>query len=233
MMYMFPRQFGLHNVFTSPTDRTQTSQRFQDYTLREKEIENFLRRKLRGKQVQMPKVPKRLRGPVEQLVRHLQILHSRCAYWELLRHYCPSEHLDPLRRSANANTGHHVQPLLENLRAPDSISSQHPSLQHSKRRLRTPHVRCQNLAHDKQTSVVDMATPSSQVSAFCQAVLTKVIPRRFWGVGDTASHNATVFLRKVNHFIKLRRFETMSLHEIVQDLKVSSVPNGLRNAPSR
>jgi telomerase reverse transcriptase len=33
MMYMFPRQFGLHNVFTSQVDHTQTAQKFQDYTL--------------------------------------------------------------------------------------------------------------------------------------------------------------------------------------------------------
>ncbi|RYP91931.1 hypothetical protein DL770_001991 [Monosporascus sp. CRB-9-2] len=38
MMYMFPRQFGLHNVFTSKVDFKETSQRLKDYTLREDEI---------------------------------------------------------------------------------------------------------------------------------------------------------------------------------------------------
>lgn len=34
-------------------------------------------------------------------------------------------------------------------------------------------------------------------------------------------HNKKMVLQKVDHFIRLRRFETMSLHEVIQDLKVS------------
>ena len=33
MKYIFPRQFGLHNVFTSPVDLRETVQPFKDYTL--------------------------------------------------------------------------------------------------------------------------------------------------------------------------------------------------------
>ena len=33
-------------------------------------------------------------------------------------------------------------------------------------------------------------------------------------------HNKKLVLRKVDHFVKLRRFETMSLHEIAQGFKV-------------
>ncbi|TKA71880.1 hypothetical protein B0A55_06334 [Friedmanniomyces simplex] len=36
--YLFPRQFGLHNVFTSDVDPADTALQFKDYTLREKEI---------------------------------------------------------------------------------------------------------------------------------------------------------------------------------------------------
>src|SRR4051812_35762939 len=71
MMYMFPRQFGLHNVFTSTVDRQQTAQKFQDYTLREEEISKKFPRK-DGKALAIH-VPKRLRGMPKDLVRKLQI----------------------------------------------------------------------------------------------------------------------------------------------------------------
>lgn len=93
MNYIFPRQFGLHNVFTSTVDPKQTAQPFVDYTLREEEI--FAKRKAtnnRGAAVQNPnKLPKRLRGEIVKLIQKLQKRHQRFAYVELLRHYCPVE----------------------------------------------------------------------------------------------------------------------------------------------
>jgi len=87
MMYMFPRQFGLHNAFTATVDKSQTAQRFQDYTLREEEIAQKFGKK--GKNTPYIHCPKRLRGSLKHLVRRLQVLHGRCSYTELLRHYCP------------------------------------------------------------------------------------------------------------------------------------------------
>ncbi|KAK3356163.1 hypothetical protein B0H65DRAFT_439316 [Neurospora tetraspora] len=64
-------------------------------------------------------------------------------------------------------------------------------------------------------SLLDLATPISSISAFCQAVLSKIIPNDFWGssseeglTGGTQEHNKSVFLKHVDQFIKLRRFET-------------------------
>lgn len=88
MMYIFPRQFGLHNVFTSTVDRQQTAQRLQDYTLREEEIAaKFSKADAKGRSTS--RVPKRLRGTLVQLVERLQVLHKRCAYAEMLQYYCP------------------------------------------------------------------------------------------------------------------------------------------------
>jgi hypothetical protein len=83
MMYIFPRQFGLHNVFTEDVDPRQTVQPFRDYTLREDEIN------ARYPSSEIPKIPKRLRGKVAYLVQKLQIQHARCPYKKLLEHYCP------------------------------------------------------------------------------------------------------------------------------------------------
>lgn len=98
MKYIFPRQFGLHNVFTSKVDTRETSMPFKDYTLREKEIQQFII-KQNGKkgtstdQVEKWKshLPKRLRGETVALINKLRILNQRCSYFELLRHYCPVE----------------------------------------------------------------------------------------------------------------------------------------------
>lgn len=87
LMYIFPRQFGLHNVFTSTVDFRETAQPFKDYTMREDEI-RILRSGHRGGSG--IKTPKRLRGIVAQLVQKLQILHQRCPYHEIVQYYCPS-----------------------------------------------------------------------------------------------------------------------------------------------
>lgn len=83
MMYIFPRQFNLHNPFTSEVDSRQTVQPFKDYTLREEEISKLFPTQT------SPKIPKRLRGIVIDLVRKLQVQHSQCAYKSLLEYYCP------------------------------------------------------------------------------------------------------------------------------------------------
>lgn len=66
----------------------------------------------------------------------------------------------------------------------------------------------------------DYATPSALVSAFCRAVICRVVPRGFWGDCNTTSWNRTVTLRNVDIFIRARKYETLSLHDIVQNMKV-------------
>lgn len=91
MMYMFPRQFGLHNVFTSHVDTARTAQKFQDYTLREEEVWAKFRRVTQdGSQYLDLRIPKRLRGKVQHLVQRMQTLHARCSYAKLLEHHCPA-----------------------------------------------------------------------------------------------------------------------------------------------
>lgn len=98
LRYVFPRQFGLHNVFTSKVDRRETAMPFKDYTLREKEIHQSMCRALKNKATDTEevrrwrsRVPKRLRGATMALIDRLRTLHYRCSYTELLRHYCPVE----------------------------------------------------------------------------------------------------------------------------------------------
>lgn len=98
LRYIFPRQYGLHNAFTSKVDLRETAMAFKDYTSREKELHLAMSRDLPEDvrtQAQVRKwrlrVPKRLRGDVVELVQKLRKLNQTCSYTELLRHYCPVE----------------------------------------------------------------------------------------------------------------------------------------------
>jgi telomerase reverse transcriptase len=91
IMYIFPRQFGLHNVFTSTVDQRETVQPLKDYTLREDEIAcKYGPLKSKSEIIIRSKVPRRLRGSIIDLVQKLRINHSRCPYHKLLMHYCPT-----------------------------------------------------------------------------------------------------------------------------------------------
>jgi telomerase reverse transcriptase len=90
MMYIFPREFGLHNVFTSFVDPRETVQPLKDYTLREEEIASMYGIKSKQHTGAKVRLPRRLRGKVLELVRKLRMSHSQCSYNKLLNHYCPS-----------------------------------------------------------------------------------------------------------------------------------------------
>lgn len=75
-------------------------------------------------------------------------------------------------------------------------------------------------ASPKQT-MMDYATPEVMVSTFCRAVFLRIIPKEFWGTGDVQNHNEKTFIKNVDRFIALRRFESLSLHEVSQGLQVA------------
>jgi telomerase reverse transcriptase len=72
----------------------------------------------------------------------------------------------------------------------------------------------------RKSSLMDYATPTAHVSAFCRSVLSTLIPNGFWGEDDTQTSNKDLFMKVVDRFITLRRFETVSLHDAVQGMKV-------------
>ncbi|CAH0028696.1 unnamed protein product, partial [Clonostachys rhizophaga] len=185
MMYMFPRQFGLHNAFTSEVDKTRTTMKFQDYTYREDEInEAIALRSNSSEKKKPPKLPKRLKGIARDLVLNLQVRHSRCAYFELLRYYCPSAwdtHRPPQDLATQAS-----------FKAPkqqgDGPNIDGAAIQGTSRPKRVGHKTHSQPCHSDMPSyntLVELACPIGNVSAYCQAVLAKIVPDRFWGEGDT------------------------------------------------
>ncbi|KAL6709686.1 Telomerase reverse transcriptase [Coniothyrium glycines] len=188
MRHIFPRQYGLHNVFTSAVDHEETSMPFKDYTLREQEIHRSMCRELGEKATNAEiverwhnRVPRRLRGKAVALVEKMRILNQRCSYSELLRHYCPVEGL-PLSSGPEWKNN----PLFQNT---------------------------------DQLCFTDMACPTAHVSAFCRAVVRKVMPQQFWG-GDSNKHN---LLHWIDQFVHLRKFESLTLHQVTQGIQITQV----------
>jgi telomerase reverse transcriptase len=179
MRYLFPRQFGLHNVFTSRTDPRETAMPLKDYTLREKDVHQSMCKTLGEKALDIHAVerwkmhlPKRLRGEAVRLVDRLRVLHHRCSYTELLRHYCPVQ-------------------ASESLSCPERTAEDAP--------------------------FTAMACQTAHVSAFCRAVVAKVVPHGLWG----SDHNKHIIMHWIDQFIYLRKFETLTLHQVTQKLQVS------------
>ncbi|KAI8219574.1 Telomerase reverse transcriptase [Colletotrichum sp. SAR 10_77] len=214
MMYIFPRQFGLHNVFTSKVDHLKTAQKLPDYTLREEEINSLFKD-------QKIRTPKRLRGDVKRLVEHLQLLHGRCAYAELLRHHCPSAIDGTTRKSAHKKpakpSGTQLSLTYTQATAPATRSAITTKHRH-KARQQAP-----SIPTTKFDAVTDLATPAPHVSAFCRAVLARLIPDAFWGSGPDQAHNRDLVFKRVDHFVGLRRFESMSLEEVTDGIKVTAM----------
>ncbi|KAJ5952017.1 uncharacterized protein N7479_010430 [Penicillium vulpinum] len=240
MKYIFPRQFGLLNVFTSDLDELKKMDVLKGFIYRESEISH------QEKRLQRPqpenqfadadcgersvKVPKRLRGITIELVRKLRNRNAQCSYGELLRYYCPTKQTGPGRLGAfasistpDAKESEPISSLKSNFVTQVQInhpSSSDSSTQTSYDALRLePHMAidasCEIDAKNPvirkaQVSLTDYATPASSVSAFCRAVIQKLIPRQFWG--------------HVDRFIKLRRFESLSLHEVCKGIKITGIP---------
>lgn len=228
LRYMFPRQFGLHNVFTSKVDLKETAQPFRDYTLREHEIEKFerARRKHHSKKGDR-KVPKRLRGQAWMLVRKIQKAHKNCSYTQLIRHYCPLnvgypsacfEHCS--LQSEAINDTHHPRKMKPGRYLPKTFDHDISFLPKFCGRSDPQEAHQNGEISSLDATLLSRATPTALVSAFCHAVLKRIIPTDCFGRGQQGKANQREVLKYVDLFIRLRKFETLSLHTVSQNIKV-------------
>ncbi|KIW17443.1 hypothetical protein PV08_04637 [Exophiala spinifera] len=205
--YVFPRQFGLHNVFTSTTDPTETAQQFKDYTLREQEIRSICSRA-------RAKIPRRLRGKPLDLVRKILRNHLRCSYTQLLRYYCSlggSFGGSLSRKSLENGYEQHVpssEPFVTQIQTASPI---------------TASLSVTTVIHDNGHSFLPYSTHPSRVSAFCRMVITHLLPSDAFGVGPHGLQNHKNVMMCIDEFVKMRRFESMTLHSVTQGLRVKSI----------
>jgi telomerase reverse transcriptase len=76
-------------------------------------------------------------------------------------------------------------------------------------------------AIESRTPATDFATPASDVSAFCRAVLKNVMPKGCWGVNAQGVENEQLIMKAVDRFVHARKFESLTLHEVLDGIKVS------------
>lgn len=70
-----------------------------------------------------------------------------------------------------------------------------------------------------KVSFTEHASSVGEVSAFVHAVVDRVIPKQFFG----GVENQKAITKHVDRFLRLRRFEMLSLHDVIQGLKVYCV----------
>lgn len=213
MHYIFPRQFDLHNVFTCRTDRTESAQLAKDYTLRTDVPEELhsLRRS----------VPQRLRGRLVKFVRALRRRHERLAYACLLAHYCPIPFPSSCQIQPNGTRHTPKDRLCVSSEIATDLKTQ-ATFQVSGT---TSTARTQvEGSNDTQTSMFSFATHQSQVAAFCQAVLKKLLPPSAFGKGQEGFQNLSKVMGHVVRFIYMRKYESMTMHDLVQNVRLKSIP---------
>lgn len=227
--YVFPRQFGLHNVFTGIRDFGTTTQPFRDYTVREIEI----------KALGAKRTPKALRSVLPVLAKILA-RHDKLNYRALLDRCCPSR--VPKGRLTAQERQQIVEDLAEVETLEPTLCQDLPVRGTQKESSRTA------LASTTQANVVDSrsqtekappkvtfelpppaprkprytnyAVPTTgQVVHFITLAIKALLPRDLFG----SLHNQNLLLSSIGDFVRLRRYETFNLHHIAQSFRFADV----------
>ncbi|KAN0060374.1 hypothetical protein ACQY0O_007703 [Thecaphora frezii] len=227
LKYVFPRQFGLHNVFTTPKDARLTTQPLNDYTNRDAELRSLGR----------IRTPNRLR-PVQKLIAIMVRRHDGLDYKQLLDRCCPSRL--PRRRLttvdkeqiANDLTEQPIGGIVPSQMAGGAGSDRYDGIGRMPFQTRTIAKANQPLPSSEEVlqrvrarteqkpRFVTYAVPSTgQVVHFVTTVVRRLIPRDLFG----SQHNQKLIMKGISRFVRARRFETLTLHQTMQGLRMTDV----------
>jgi len=67
------------------------------------------------------------------------------------------------------------------------------------------------------------ATSHANVSAFCRTVFERVFPTEFWGDGSDGERNMRTVSQNIDRFMRLRRGESLTLHDVLQDIQIGGI----------
>ncbi|KAI9809920.1 MAG: hypothetical protein M1825_000353 [Sarcosagium campestre] len=76
---------------------------------------------------------------------------------------------------------------------------------------------------EEERTLLDQSTPSQHVAAFCKAVIGKVFPNRLWGTERGNHRNKRIVMQHVDRFIRMSRYENISIDEVLQHLELDSM----------
>ncbi|CAE6473739.1 unnamed protein product [Rhizoctonia solani] len=207
--YIFPLQYRLHNVFTCTLHYWENGGRFRDYRDREAEI----------KELGPCKTPKRVKV-VLPLIQSLIRRHRRFNYQRTCQVICRSR-VD-ISTSSELNQGKILELMSEYSHSVTSsyMFSQMPekSYQVSHPSLVLPHGASEAALEVKlKPRFVEFACSHHEVLRYIKTVVDEVIPQAFWG----SSTNRKVIDEHITTIITQRRFETITLHQLVQKLRIA------------
>ncbi|EUC61459.1 telomerase reverse transcriptase [Rhizoctonia solani AG-3 Rhs1AP] len=206
--YMFPLQYRLHNVFTCTLHYWENGGRLRDYRDREVEI------KERGS----CKTPKRLKA-ILPLIQSLIRRHRRFNYQPMFNTFDVQVDVSTLSDLDQSKILEIMSEYSHSV-ASSYMLSQMPdkSFQISHPNLVLPHGASQAALEVKlKPRFVELACSHHEVLRYVKTVVDEVIPHAFWG----SSTNRKVIDEHINTIVTQRRFETMTLHQLVQKLRIA------------
>ncbi|KAM0721837.1 hypothetical protein Q7P37_002762 [Cladosporium fusiforme] len=84
---------------------------------------------------------------------------------------------------------------------------------------------CPRMPHGtpEETNTFTHAATLEQVSAFCRAVIRNVFPPDAFGSSAETHNNLDTVMRSIDRFIRLRRYETISLHDVMHGIALGEI----------
>ncbi|RDB25955.1 Telomerase reverse transcriptase [Hypsizygus marmoreus] len=204
--YVFPRQYGLSSPFVDLNSKKHAFI-LPDYADRELEI------KTKGS----CKTPKRLKG-VLPLLEAMIWRHGKCGYKPLRDKVCPTKLKST--GSKDLDTTIILEIMSEQsslLRSQADFSAIDMSVDSEGNSI-MPFGQTQAERHAKsKPRFAEFACPVIEVYRYIALMTKVVIPKAFWG----SETNRKLILTYVEQFIQCRRFETLTLHHIIQRFSTS------------
>ncbi|THV07327.1 hypothetical protein K435DRAFT_605904, partial [Dendrothele bispora CBS 962.96] len=214
--YIFPRQYGLQSVFS-----------FRKYQGKYFSLPEFFDREAEIQGKGASKTPKRLKESIP-LLEKLLWRHGKCKYKLICDRVCPSK----LTGKDTLTDSSMILELMSENSQPLIIQTQPPfeeiSLDSSGRSIFPSSSQIKS-----KPRFAEFCCPLNEVYRYVVIVVNAVIPKRFWG----SEANFKLICKQIESFIKCRRHEGLSLHNLLQGFGTSAcewlMPPGDCNNQSR
>ncbi|KAL1918651.1 uncharacterized protein VTP21DRAFT_2673 [Calcarisporiella thermophila] len=247
LRYIFPRQFRLENVFTCPVDYSATTQPFKEFVYRENEIKISKVKKVPWRLRKVVAMVKRMMQ-LHRRCRYLDLIKRYCPVplldltganmSESLASSCHSTSkadmmevdIDKHETESVATTsGSGTFNALKSSNSSIGIINQtkhspafHETVSENEYATQQPLPPTGTLSTEFEfdatsSSLIASFSNYHQVSFFLKAVVRRVIPNDFWGCEE----NWNVIASAIDRFVRIRRFETISLHQVIQGFQIN------------
>lgn len=201
--YIFPLQYGLSNVFSQPSAAKETYKQ-PNFADREREIELF----------GTCKTPKRLKD-VLVLLEKMIWRHGKCGYKLLRDIACPSKLTTTDNKTMDSSII--LEMVSENSIQLKSQASQHNMSMYSAGNSIVADRVLSKKEMEHKPRFLEFTCSHAEVCRYAILVTKAVIPKAFWG----CERNFKVVQGYIKELIVCRRYETSTLHHVLQGFSTS------------